>query len=436
MTDTAPPPSPPRRRTAYSATVLFSALAALVLALAVAVEAWRGIAQYRMLGQLSAMQGQTIPQALDTLRLVRNLETLRLEGEKLMAQPPGPQRLQSMYVIDVIVESATRGGDAHGAPVLREAQGLLSTVARQDGPQAAQRQQWARSSLELSRLADRLTAESIEGLTHELAQTHQSIDHGLWQLGASVGLLTASLLGFVLALYVVLIRPLRHIHSALAAIRRGERQHRAPAPARLPTREILSIHNALDELKELMRENETIRADLELSANTDNLTGLFNRRHFMAQAQLALARARRQDHPLTVAIADLDHFKSVNDQLGHAAGDRVLQEVARRIRQTLRQTDIYCRYGGEEFAFVFPDSRIAEASQLAQRLRQAIESPPVALPGGGALAVTISVGLCEVLAQDLDAALNQADQAMYQAKVGGRNRVVQAAAPVPDQASV
>jgi diguanylate cyclase (GGDEF)-like protein len=134
---------------------------------------------------------------------------------------------------------------------------------------------------------------------------------------------------------------------------------------------------------------------------------------------------------MTLAIADLDHFKSVNDTLGHAAGDVVLKAVAQRIRSTLRETDIHCRYGGEEFAFVFPDTTLAEAGLLANRLREAIAAAPIAVDAQQSVPISISIGLVDVLGLPLDVALNQADQAMYRAKVAGRNRV-EFALPVPD----
>jgi diguanylate cyclase (GGDEF)-like protein len=179
----------------------------------------------------------------------------------------------------------------------------------------------------------------------------------------------------------------------------------------------------MGQLDLLMQENETIRQDLLTSANTDSLTGLYNRRHFMEQAHLALARARRTHRPMTLAIADLDHFKSVNDTLGHAAGDLVLKAVAQRIRQTLRETDIYCRYGGEEFAFVFPDTALPEAGLLANRLRESIAADAIPVGDGQTVPISLSLGLIEVNELALDLALNQADQAMYRAKVAGRNRI-------------
>lgn len=397
-------------------------MAGVVLALVLAIEGWRAVEQLRLLDQLAAMQQRTIPDALQAQRMVRNLETMRLEGERMLALPTPAERMPSMYVIDVIAENPTFQRDVQVAPVLKQAQQVLQALSRQTLLSEADRRQWASESLALARLADQITAGSIEQLNAEVDQTRSSVDRHLWQLGVSVSVLTVSLLLFVLALYRTLIRPLRDISQALAGLRRGQRPMPTP-PSPWRPREIGDIHQAMERLDLLMQENETIRQDLLTSANTDSLTGLYNRRHFMEQARLALARARRTHSPVTLAIADLDHFKTVNDTLGHAAGDLVLRAVAQRIQGTLRETDIHCRYGGEEFAFVFPDTPLAEAAVLANRLRESIAATPIPVGGRESVAISISLGLVEVLGMPFEMALNQADQAMYRAKVAGRNRV-------------
>ena len=175
------------------------------------------------------------------------------------------QRLQVEHQLDVLLE---RVGDAD-------------------------RRAWAAQSLVMARLADQLTTESIEHFNQEIENTRRTVDSGYWQLGLSLAVLTASLLAFVLALYAVLIRPLRHINNVLEDTRRGEHQPRATPFGVLRTRETRSIERAIGQLQVLMQENETIRAGLEASANTDSLTGLYNRRHFMDEASQAFARARR-----------------------------------------------------------------------------------------------------------------------------------------------
>ena len=405
-----------------SASLLFSVLAGVVLVLILAVEGWRGLEQRRLLDQLAAVQEQTIPAALQAQRLVRNLEAIRLEGERILALSDPNERMPAMFVIDVIVESHGTLEDDRVTPALRQARQTLRGLARKTPLTEFDRRQWGSESRALSRLADQISAEAIEQLNQEVEQTRLSIDRGLWQLGVSVLVLTLSLLVFLLALYRTLIGPLQHIGTSLAALKRRQRPPAGAEGRWLPS-EIGHIHQAMDQLDKLMLENESIRQDLQTSANTDSLTGLYNRRHFMEQAHLAMARARRSYAPLTFAIADLDHFKSVNDSLGHAAGDVVLKAVAQRIRAMLRETDIYCRYGGEEFAFVFPDTGMAEAALLANRLRESIAAHPVDVGHGQLVPVSLSMGLADGQDLPLDEALNRADQAMYRAKVAGRNRI-------------
>lgn len=178
---------------------------------------------------------------------------------------------------------------------------------------------------------------------------------------------------------------------------------------------------------------KTIQAELFTHATTDMLTGLYNRRQFLLLAQAQLEVAVRHRHPLAVLLFDIDRFKLVNDTYGHATGDEVLRAVACTTRVTLRTADILCRYGGEEFAVLLPETSLSEAYPAAERLREAVAACRIAAPAG-LISPTISVGLALYDAEhhaDLELLLRQADQAMYQAKQAGRNRVM--VAPLPDR---
>ncbi len=157
----------------------------------------------------------------------------------------------------------------------------------------------------------------------------------------------------------------------------------------------------------------------------DGLTGLLNRHHFFLVGEQEIQRARRYGRPLSAILLDLDHFKRVNDAWGHAAGDQVLQETARRLRSVLRSNDLIGRYGGEEFAILLPETSPADALVLAERLRKTAAEPPVDT-SSGPIAVTISQGIAEFNQDtpDLAALLDQADKRLYQAKQNGRNCVV------------
>lgn len=182
------------------------------------------------------------------------------------------------------------------------------------------------------------------------------------------------------------------------------------------------------------RYTDQLRASLTQSvemAVTDALTGLNNRRYLDTHLAALVERSHRRDRPLSVLITDIDHFKAINDEHGHEGGDDVLREFARRVRSAVRGADFACRYGGEEFVVVMPDTTQDVAAQIAERLRDAIAASPFGLAATGAQAfVTTSVGVATLETADEDAAslLRRADQALYQAKHAGRNRVVGEAA--------
>ena len=158
-------------------------------------------------------------------------------------------------------------------------------------------------------------------------------------------------------------------------------------------------------------------------ATTDTLSGLWNRRHFLECAHVEVERARRHRQPLTAVLADIDHFKRVNDEHGHDAGDRVIRHVSSILRSHLRVHDIVGRWGGEEFIMLLPHTDLAGAAALCERLRGAIETTHCPLPNG-AIPVTMSFGVRTVdLESALEESVKQADAALYDAKHAGRNRV-------------
>nr|WP_250806980.1 PleD family two-component system response regulator [Neorhizobium tomejilense] len=174
----------------------------------------------------------------------------------------------------------------------------------------------------------------------------------------------------------------------------------------------------------------SMRQTIELAV-TDGLTGLSNRRYLDNHLKVLFNRAAARSKPLSVCITDIDRFKSVNDAYGHDAGDEVLKEFAARVRSTVRGADLACRYGGEEFVVVMPDTDAMSAGAIAERLRSIIESQPFHLKTAGImLNITASLGLaCSTQgAETPEQLLKQADRALYEAKNGGRNRVVAAAA--------
>lgn len=166
-------------------------------------------------------------------------------------------------------------------------------------------------------------------------------------------------------------------------------------------------------------------AELETQAQIDVLTGVPNRRHFLALANKALSQARRHGHALSLLMLDIDHFKAVNDSHGHHVGDLVLQGFARTCEQALRTEDLLGRLGGEEFGVLLPETASAAALVAAERIRQSFAETSVALEDGRVVRCTVSIGVVTLGAADhsCEALLQQADKALYAAKHGGRNRV-------------
>jgi len=160
--------------------------------------------------------------------------------------------------------------------------------------------------------------------------------------------------------------------------------------------------------------------ELHQLANTDELTGIFNRRKFSEVMQMELARAKRYGNLLSVIMLDVDRFKSINDTFGHHTGDMVLQKLSQLISTALRDTDIFARWGGEEFIILAPSGESKKPDILAERLRSAVESCHFAEAG----TVTCSFGVTEFRPDDdQDSMINRADHNLYQAKNSGRNRV-------------
>ncbi len=157
-------------------------------------------------------------------------------------------------------------------------------------------------------------------------------------------------------------------------------------------------------------------------AREDALTGLLNRRGFTELAEREIQRSRRTDEPLAVVMADVDHFKELNDRHGHGTGDEVLGRIAARMQSSVRDLDIVCRWGGEEFVFLLPRTEPAEACRIMERVRNRINATPVKTQAG-TFAVTLTFGVAGV-ESGLETAIDAADRAMYSGKTAGRDRIV------------
>jgi diguanylate cyclase (GGDEF)-like protein/PAS domain S-box-containing protein len=177
---------------------------------------------------------------------------------------------------------------------------------------------------------------------------------------------------------------------------------------------------------------KALEEQLRTLATTDGLTGVFNRRHFLELAEHELIRAAREARPTAVAMLDLDSFKAINDRFGHQAGDAVLVDLAKILRQTLRAGDVVGRVGGEEFALLLPETNAAAAEATLERLRGAVERHEFPIDGHGQRVVTVSIGLATARTTDrISEVIRRADEALYGAKAAGRNRVVVDATTAP-----
>jgi len=179
---------------------------------------------------------------------------------------------------------------------------------------------------------------------------------------------------------------------------------------------------------ERLRKN--VQQSLEMAV-TDPLTGLYNRRYMSVHVGTMVDTAANRGKTISVLALDVDHFKAVNDSYGHDAGDEVLKELARRIKANIRNIDLACRTGGEEFIIALPETDVEVAYKVAERLRRAIAGKVFnAGPEAGNLTVTVSIGVAELesAAESLDDIVKRADEALYRAKRQGRNRVISEAA--------
>ncbi len=186
----------------------------------------------------------------------------------------------------------------------------------------------------------------------------------------------------------------------------------------------MEIATDITERKQAEDELKAAKELAEELANKDELTGLNNRRAFFEQSNQVFKQARRFKHPLSVLMMDIDHFKRINDNYGHAVGDKALKVISQFLHSMTREIDIVARMGGEEFAFVLPETGREEAVNLAERLRRKIEST-IIVHNDKQLHVTVSFGVFSCLTENetLDSMLTKADDALYIAKKKGRNQI-------------
>ncbi|MBV8658398.1 MAG: diguanylate cyclase [Burkholderiales bacterium] len=248
-----------------------------------------------------------------------------------------------------------------------------------------------------------------------------------------VGVSAAVLLSVALGLLFAqgLSTPLGKLTEAVRAMQGGQLRQHVPEQGSSEIRDLAAAFNHMSD--ELAASHEALELSRRLVQNQANelrelsirdpLTGLYNRRHFDEQARQLYDQSQRHAHPLTVAIADIDFFKRINDQFSHATGDAVLKQLAEIVHTHMRRSDLVARYGGEEFVFALPETPLPQAAALCDKLRGLIEAFPWQKIHPE-LKVTLSIGLCaDAALGGAEAMLQRADTLLYTAKEAGRNRV-------------
>jgi len=220
--------------------------------------------------------------------------------------------------------------------------------------------------------------------------------------------------------YILMLTAKDQAEDIIAALEAGADDYLAKPflPAVLKAR-LLTGRRIVDLQQQLIRAREALRVE----ATHDSLTGLWNRPAILVTFRHEIDRAEREGSSLAIALADIDHFKKINDTCGHPVGDAVLREVARRMQSSIRSYDTMGRYGGEEFLIVSPRCDLERAMKLAERVRQSVCSQTIEIEGKE-IPVTLSLGVAvSQSAEDTPSLIAGADAALYQAKHLGRNRV-------------
>jgi len=186
---------------------------------------------------------------------------------------------------------------------------------------------------------------------------------------------------------------------------------------------IESFHN-ITKRKKIEKEKEALTKKLKHQAQTDGLTGVFNRQHLDSELKIEIQRAKRYKRPLSLIMLDIDHFKEVNDKCGHQAGDQVLKMITKSMKDIVRTSDFVGRYGGEEFLVVCTETAMDEALNLAKRMKKGIKGVHVLDKEGSLLKVTASFGVAQYSElEDFDKLIMKVDSALYKAKDEGRDRI-------------
>lgn len=266
-----------------------------------------------------------------------------------------------------------------------------------------------------------------EEILQEMARALVARRHSALLLAATLVIGIAVALVAAYALSCRVLRPLRELEKGTRELTEGKLSYRIPAQGE-------------DEFGRVIRHFNAMAAQVESDRNTlrrlsvrDGLTGLLNRAEFQRQLDARILQALRSGAPVSLLMLDIDHFKRVNDRYGHQAGDEALRHVAETVAENVRPGDIVARYGGEEFAVLLPDTGLTSAVAVAERVRAAVAARPVSAATPLAVSVSVGVGGCPGHGEKPGDLVRAADEALYEAKRTGRNRVCQTPLPANDR---
>ncbi len=412
-------------RERYNSTQVFTLLATSVALLFAIVTSLLAIDQERVLESSDRLQSRTVPEIIRFQRLARNLDQLRQEGERVFSSATSEGRQQALFLTMLVASHPSILEHPQAATTAREAEAFLVETSRlaTENPAsiAARYPQWQQFSKRLNLQVDDILVEGANLATADLGAVAAAMRLTRYKLMGATVVVGGLLVLLLVLLRRYLLRPLQRIDRALSTL---SVDHLAPEFPDTRLAEIHAVEEATKRLHGAMMSNDAVRRELEVLANRDDLTGLMNRRHFMESAKSELRRAQRYDRPIAVAIGDLDSFKNLNDTYGHDGGDVVLRSFARLLAESLRESDLVCRYGGEEFAFLLPESTVEQAQVLLDRFRERCAGHEIWPADGVLVRITLSIGLADASHCPIGIALQQADRALYEAKRQGRNRVV------------
>ena len=367
-----------------------------------------------------------MPRIFDAMREVRVLERLANGGRALISIESAKERQHLRQTLESIAIDGVLQGDQQTRGIVSAAfsvidQNLLDLQHRGIGARTDSMLRWRPMETALNDLAEGIVANAstssaqyVDAIFTEIADTRT--------VGTRYAIIIALLLILSFGLFIWLVAfPVVRLTRMLQLARDG----RPLRPGHERTNEMQLLDDAAIALAEAHRDLTAARDELEAQANTDQLTGLANRRRFASTGSAELTRSHRYTRPLSLLAVDIDFFKRINDRYGHDGGDAVLQRIAGLLRETVRDQDLVARMGGEEFAVVLPEIDLEHARLAAERMRAKVAAMTITMPNGESMVITASFGVATASPDDEDihVVLQHADRALYRAKESGRNRV-------------